>query len=389
MSHGSGRPHAREAGSPARRATDLATASLALALVTCAGSPARLRCPEGGGRECVLGTADAQDASRAGRPVSEPAATAAVLHVAGSAPSASASATATPSMSAAAFPAPARAAEPASTATAKDDRPPSRAIDERQWAELQRRLPELREYRPADPTALSALLSWVPPHGSATLYDADCKPIRNVQRDEGDRGLVGDILESRSVSGNRKSEHWHSMSMGWGITITCGTTIESAQQPNGAWQEGSVEASGCDDEAHLQLFKVTSTIAWYSPVVYELVMERAGGMTERQICTDGQSRECVDQRYGLFPKSVVPWFGVGHAAYGMASASTTGHRVDCSTSCGSSNEAEIRAALELVRGHTFVPARSGQEGARPEIFRSLAACKAYRAAAQGPQGPTP
>lgn len=241
-----------------------------------------------------------------------------------------------------------------------------------QWAALRAQFPELAEHQPHDAEApLRTLLSWVPEHTTRTLYDQACRPILRVGRDETGR-LQGSVLQTRERTGDRKTEHWDGVAIGADIDLLCGSTIESERGRDGRWQQRASSATGCATTGPRHLYKVSESAAWYGEPSYGLERVVLSRHTRRQACRDGAERTCSFDVHGFAPAD-------GARPRSAIGVSASERDVDCRQPCVSSNLEAASQAGWTFQGLAFRKAIVAPENQHPTLFRTLEACRDYRA----------
>lgn len=250
------------------------------------------------------------------------------------------------------------------------------------WAWLGEELPEeTAELRVVDDALLEELLAWAPPDGAITAYDRRCRPLRLFRNEA---SLDGDIHVKTRVRGKRKTVSGESISFSWYIEVVCGFDNEYERGANGEWEEVGASATGCADTVGFGLSSVTGTAAWYGGALVDASVECGQTREMAQRCLDGSGRTCSScGKLALRLRSRQPRYGVGSARSAVR-VSAPEERVDCSVPCPADElTPRIPALNAALKGASF--AQIGLDG-HPVLFRTRAACRAYRKRHRIPAG---
>ena len=277
----------------------------------------------------------------------------------------------------------AAAAEPSAAPTAVPQPapgPPAMTFDEA-WAWLRTELPEkTASLRPArDDGRLERLLAWAPPSATITVYDRACRPLK-VSRHE--HALAGEVNVRTAVRGRTKTVSGDTAQFGSHVFLSCGFDVTYERDASGKWVQTATGATGCASFPSDSLSEVTDAAAWYGARPVQKAEVKCGiARQETQRCRDGSERTCSTcQRLSLALHFVDPGtrgeYALSASSRVQLQTSVPGQPVDCALPCPvderSAKVAAANAALQLGKLE-----RIGLE-AHPTLFRTLAACRAYR-----------
>jgi hypothetical protein len=283
--------------------------------------------------------------------------------------------------------APVRQSEPAAIASAPAAPPPQSstgsegatapgaklsAVDAWQW--LRKTLPkETAKLRLDESSAtLEKLLALAPGQAAATFFDRSCQPLKLTRHE---RTLAGDVNESTSIEGRRKTVHRDGIAFGFDITVVCGSDTIYEHEASGAWVEKGGSATGCAHSFGHYLSDVRDGQIWYGAEQATLTVGCAARYAQDQRCTDGTTRTCARCTEASIDVKRMRSFTRTHAT-SAGVRERPNAAVDCSVPCPADELGPmIEAANAALADAAFE--EIGNER-HPTLFSDRAACTAYR-----------
>ncbi len=234
---------------------------------------------------------------------------------------------------------------------------------------------ETADLRPSrDDGRLERLLAWAPADGTVTVFDRACRPLR-VARNE--RSLDGDVHVKAIVRGRTKTVSGDTIELGWDVTLVCGFDVTYERNASGRWVETASGATGCADTVGHALSEVTDTAAWWGGASVAVAVKCGHRREEVQRCLDGSERTCATcERLAIELDSPEGRFHTASAVTAVRIPAGAGP-VDCALLC----PADARGAKIAAANAALAGADLEQVGLEkhPTLFRTRAACRAYRA----------
>jgi hypothetical protein len=248
------------------------------------------------------------------------------------------------------------------------------ATFEAEWRWVRTRFPDAVDYRPAESDPLlRALLDWVKPGGTTTVFSRACRAV-NVRRED-DR-LRGYVHRGFNLESDVLRESVDVITIGSRLEIE-GCNVQAYERgEEGVWEPAGSIGGSCLSEPGLSLSKVTSEAAWYDDALVTLSVDCMERVEQQEMCLDGQPRSCL---------RCDAWWLSAHStetAVGFQNAPTTRKRrmpgrVDCNVPCSPSEQPrDVARAAEILKERAFL--RAADANAHPFVFRTDAACRAYR-----------
>lgn len=245
-----------------------------------------------------------------------------------------------------------------------------------EWAWLKGRFPEALGYRTegANARLLEALLAWAPPDEPTLIFDRSCLPV-SIRRSAEWNVLSGFIQRKLAHTVDRLSEEFDALSLGTMLELHAGN-VQAYQRRNGVFEEDGPPVLGAGRRLEPLLSKVTEEAAWYDGFRTELSVQCVKRTREEMVCGDtGEQRTCERcDEWGLVRRGA---FGFSPAPLATRVQHPT--PADCSKACPAHEPSEdVKRAVRVLHGRSFFADRGTDP--HPLVFRTEAACRAYREA---------